>query len=72
MTQTFLRIADVVRITGLPKATVYEMVGKGIFPRQVRLSPRCVAWIDSEILDWQNGRIAERDARGRVADASAA
>jgi prophage regulatory protein len=63
MTQTFLRIGDVERVTGLPRATIYEMVGKGLFPKQVRLSPRAVAWIESEILDWQSARIAERDAK---------
>jgi prophage regulatory protein len=61
MLQTFLRIADVQRITGLPRATIYEMVGRQKFPKQVRLSPRAVGWIESEILEWQNARIAERD-----------
>ena len=61
MTQTFLRIADVCRVTGLPRATIYEMVGKGTFPKQVRLSPRAVGWSESEISKWQQARIAERD-----------
>ena len=61
MTQTFLRIADVIRATGLPRATIYEMASKGVFPKQVRLSPRAVGWIESEVLDWQHARIAERD-----------
>jgi prophage regulatory protein len=61
MTQTFLRIADVQRITGLPRATIYEMVSRRTFPKQVRLSPRAVGWLESEILEWQNARIAERD-----------
>ena len=65
MTQTFLRIAEVCRVTGLPRATIYEMVSKGIFPKQVRLSPRAVGWIESEILKWQQARIAERDGAGR-------
>ena len=61
MTQTFLRIADVCRVTGLPRATIYEMVSRGKFPAQVRLSPRAVGWIESEILEWQQARIEERD-----------
>ena len=61
MTQTFLRIADVCRVTGLPRATIYEMVSKQKFPKQVRLSPRAVGWIESEISEWQTARIAERD-----------
>jgi prophage regulatory protein len=63
MTQTFLRIIDVCRVTGLPKAIIYEMIGKGLFPKQVRLSPRAVGWIDSEVRQWQEARIAERDAK---------
>jgi prophage regulatory protein len=62
MTQTFLRINDVCRVTGLPRATIYEMVSKGTFPKQVRLSPRAVGWIEGEILEWQQARIAERDS----------
>ena len=34
MTQTFLRIADVCRVTGLPRATIYEMVSKGSSPNR--------------------------------------
>jgi prophage regulatory protein len=67
MTQTFLRIADVQRVTGLPKATIYEMVGKGIFPKQVRITPRAVGWIESEIADWHQDKIAERDSKLEVA-----
>jgi prophage regulatory protein len=61
-TQTFFRIAEVCRMTGLPRATIYEMAKKGIFPRQVKLSPRAVGWIETEVADWQQARIAERDA----------
>jgi prophage regulatory protein len=64
--QSFLRIADVCRVTGLPRATIYEMVSKGSFPKQVRLSPRAVGWIESEIEKWQEERIAERDSGSAV------
>jgi prophage regulatory protein len=66
MTETFLRLAEVERITGLPRATIYEMVSKGAFPKQVRLSPRAVGWIESEIQQWQEARIAERGGRSNV------
>ncbi|ODR94275.1 hypothetical protein AUC69_03465 [Methyloceanibacter superfactus] len=56
-----MRIGDVQRVTGLPRATIYEMMGKGTFPKQVRLSPRAVGWIESEVSAWQRDRIAERD-----------
>jgi prophage regulatory protein len=61
----FLRIADVVHATGLPQSTIYEMAAKGTFPKQVRLSPRAVGWLEHEVLAWQEARIAERNGTGR-------
>ena len=34
----------------------------GDFPIRVKLGPCRVGWIESEILDWLNQRIAKRDA----------
>lgn len=70
MTETFLRIADVCRVTGLPQSTIYEMAARGAFPKQVRLSPRAVGWLESEILEWQQARIADRDGQHGVVNAA--
>jgi prophage regulatory protein len=66
--QVFLRIHDVCRVTALPMSTIYEMAAKGAFPKQVRISPRLSAWIESEVVAWQRARIAERD--GTASDAA--
>ena len=66
MTDTFLRITEVERVTGLPRSTIYEMVSKGLFPKQVRLSPRAVGWIESEIREWQEAHIAARGGQSNV------
>jgi prophage regulatory protein len=34
----------------------------GKFPKRVRLGAGRVGWIKSEVLDWINARIAERDS----------
>jgi prophage regulatory protein len=57
----FLRLASVVEVTGLPQSSVYELASQGRFPKQVRISDRAVAWIEDEILDWIDARIAERN-----------
>lgn len=62
--QKFLRRQEVVAVTGLPTSTIYEQMSKGLFPKPVRLSPRLVGWLQSDIAKWQQDRIAERDARG--------
>ena len=33
----------------------------GRFPRPVKIGPRAVAWVESEIDDWLRQRIADRD-----------
>jgi prophage regulatory protein len=58
----FLRLYEVKQATGLGHATIYEWMARGDFPKPVPLGGRRVGWIDAEILEWQNKRIAERDA----------
>ena len=58
----FLRKQEVVQRVGIPASSIYELMSRGVFPRPVRISPRLVAWIESEIIDWQRARIEERNA----------
>jgi prophage regulatory protein len=62
MVDTFLRDADVTRITGIPRSTRYEMIERGYFPKPIKLSERIVAWSSVEIEKWQRARMAERDS----------
>lgn len=49
----FLRIDEVLRRTGLTRATLYRMIAAGTFPRQVKISQRCCGWRESEVAAWQ-------------------
>lgn len=60
--ENFLRLSDVRARTGLSRSTIYAYVQDGRFPAPVKLSERCVAWIESEIDDWIAERIAARCA----------
>lgn len=57
----FMRIAETSFLSGIPRATIYEMMAEGRFPKNVRLSPRIVAWSRREVLAWMSARVAERD-----------
>ena len=59
------RLPVVQRTTGLSRSTVLEMVRVGKFPKPIRSSTRCVAWLSSEVKSW----IAERIAASRKATA---
>ncbi|MBA6067697.1 AlpA family transcriptional regulator [Pseudomonas mosselii] len=48
----FLRLKEVMRITGLGRNTIYTRMREGTFPRQVHLGPHSVAWLQSAISQW--------------------
>jgi len=54
-----LRLPDVIRRTGKSKSGIYADDG---FPKPVKLGPRAVAWVESEVEAWVTERIAVRDA----------
>ena len=57
----FLRLPTVLEITGLHRATLYEMIGRGDFPKPAKIGARAIAWPDSEIRNWIDERLAERE-----------
>ncbi len=59
----FLRRRAVEELTGLPRSSIYERIAAGTFPKPVPLGGRSVGWAETEIIEWQRGRIAERDRK---------
>ena len=58
----FIRLSEVVAMTGVSESTIYDWIKKGLFPRQVKLLGKISAWEKNEVLDWMNEAIAVRDA----------
>jgi prophage regulatory protein len=54
---SFLRLPDVKLLTGLSKSSLYALIRANSFPSPVRLGPRTVAWVGSEIKQWAAERI---------------
>jgi prophage regulatory protein len=52
----FLRMAVVVRMTGLGRSTIYRMVAEQRFPSPVRLAKRAIAWRQSDLDRWSEAR----------------
>ncbi|MEL4247431.1 helix-turn-helix transcriptional regulator [Shewanella xiamenensis] len=58
-----IKLKVVIEITCLTKATIYRMIAERMFPKQVPLGERSVAWVEEDVLNW----IAERiDVRNGV------
>ncbi len=56
-----IKIKEVTALTSLARATIYKKVSEGEFPKQVSLGANSVAWLESEILEWIEEKIAQRD-----------
>jgi prophage regulatory protein len=65
--QKILRRPEVERATGLPRSSIYERVAAGKFPKPVPLGGRSVGWLEAEVTEWQNQRVAERDGKALLA-----
>jgi prophage regulatory protein len=52
----FLRIRQVMEVTGLSRMTIYRLELAGRFPKRRRLSENSVAWLESDIAEWADSR----------------
>jgi prophage regulatory protein len=64
MLKRVLRRPAVLDKTGESTSTICEKMARGEFPRPIRLSARAVGWIEEEVDQYIEQRIAERDAQG--------
>jgi prophage regulatory protein len=52
-----LRRPQVIARTGLKRSAIYEQMSAGTFPKCIKLGPRAVGWLETEIDDWIQSRI---------------
>ncbi len=55
---TIIRLPEVIKTTGLARSTIYKGIADGNFPTQIHLGSKSVGWLQSEILQWIDARIA--------------
>ncbi|WIH20962.1 AlpA family transcriptional regulator [Photobacterium damselae] len=56
----FIRLKEVMHVTGLGRSSIYNYMAEGRFPKTVSLGGRAVAWVESEITDWMLERVSGR------------
>ncbi len=61
MATRLLHLKEVLSRTSLSRTTIYRLMGLGQFPKSVALGSR-VAWVESEVQEWIDARIAARVA----------
>lgn len=56
-----MRLKEVKEYTGLGRSSIYKYMNDGMFPKSVSLGCRATAWIDTEIIEWVQNKIDQRD-----------
>ncbi|WP_425542027.1 helix-turn-helix transcriptional regulator [Brevundimonas lenta] len=56
--QKFLRLPEVLLLTGLSRATVYRRIRADEFPRGIK-DGRCTLWATSQIAAWQKDKLRQ-------------
>jgi len=61
MNNQIIKLPDVVKLSSLSSASIYRLIKKGEFPKQLKLSERSSGWLLSEVNEWLNNRANARD-----------
>lgn len=57
--ERFIRLPEVIHLCGLSRSTIYDLISREAFPKQISLGGKNVAWVQSEITAWMADRIAD-------------
>ena len=59
----FLRIDEVTQLTGLARTTIYDKTRANTVPQPVDLGGNKKAWLESEVRNWMQERINQRNQK---------
>lgn len=57
----FIKLNQVIELTGLSRSSIYGSIAKGKFPKQLKISERSVVWEETEIQQWMEGCLQGRE-----------
>ena len=58
MTDSLIRLPDVIQLTSISRTQIYRLIAAAAFPKQHRLSHKFAAWEESEIAAWVEALVA--------------
>ena len=56
----FIRLPQVLEMTGLSTSTIYRWMTDGTFPKQIQLGSRSVVWNEQEVIKLMEDQMASR------------
>ena len=59
MNNKFIRLPEVISITGMSRSSIYARINDGTFVKPVKLGPRLIGFVEAEVYEWVEKKIAE-------------
>lgn len=66
MSHEIFRFKDVIKQVNISRGTIYLHIKKGTFPKPIKLGPRAVGFLCSDIDKWIDERIEASKPQGGV------
>jgi prophage regulatory protein len=63
MNSEFIRLPQVLYLTGLGKTSIYKLMKNNAFPKPTSFGARRIAWKRSHIQNWIESKIQARQSR---------
>jgi len=64
MSNRIVRLPTVKEITGLSRSSIYLRMSKGEFPQSISLGDRAIGWLEADIEQWLEDKIAASKSAG--------
>ncbi|GGY39212.1 DNA-binding protein [Bacterioplanes sanyensis] len=61
--ERFLRWKEVKELVGISRSHAHALIAEGRFPAPIKLAERASAWLESEVQQWIEERIAQRNSQ---------
>jgi len=68
MNNQIIKLPDVVKLSSLSSASIYRLIKKGEFPKQIKLSERSSGWLLSEVEQWLDDKVNAREVNNETSD----
>ena len=58
-----IKIPRVMEMTTFCRTTIYRLIEKGKFPKQIKLAERSSGWLEDEVLNYLDDKINSRNSK---------
>ncbi|ENR6546211.1 AlpA family transcriptional regulator [Vibrio cholerae] len=55
-----ITLREVIELTSISRSSIYKYISENKFPQRISVGERSVRWVESEVQEWINSKVALR------------